>query len=63
MPPPGFLKSNNNSEEWASWWTWRGVEGRAPLKARQRRPRNYFYFFYYWQIKDKVKSTASGSNK
>lgn len=21
MPPPGFLKSNNNTEEWASWWT------------------------------------------
>lgn len=19
MPPPGFLKSNNNTEEWASW--------------------------------------------
>lgn len=29
MPPPGFLKSNNNTEEWASWWTEgrRGREG------------------------------------
>lgn len=27
MPPPGFLKSSNNTEEWASWWTGRGEEG------------------------------------